>query len=340
MHRSPVTGPDRMPAEGDVSRSYQVGAHRLSVAGGSRVGQRYSANFDVLHVDPVLPFLAVADGMGDGRGSTAAGGTTMETMVAGVRAAAPQIGPDQLRAAMAQAQSRVRAAGAELGELTGCTFTGLVVVPPADGPDDTGRVPASGDGPTEAGYPGGSGATDQVLRVRRTAPVARTAPGTAAAGSAPGTAPAGSAPGTAAAGSGSTTELAGWIVQIGDSRAYRLRDGLLELLTVDHTAAWLGAVYGWYPADSPAAAAARYQLTRYVGHPAMPEPDLLNVSLRPGDVYCLCTDGVAEQLDYQRLSGRLGAAGNLGETVRGVLADTLVAGGRDNATIAVLRVEP
>jgi hypothetical protein len=279
-------------------------------------------------------------------------------MVAGVRAAAPQIGPDQLRAAMAQAQSRVRAAGAELGELTGCTFTGLVVVPPADGPDDTGRVPASGDGPTEAGYPGGSGATDQVLRVRRTAPVARTAPGTAAAGSAPGTAPAGSAPGTAAAGSapgtaaagsapgtaaagsGSTTELAGWIVQIGDSRAYRLRDGLLELLTVDHTAAWLGAVYGWYPADSPAAAAARYQLTRYVGHPAMPEPDLLNVSLRPGDVYCLCTDGVAEQLDYQRLSGRLGAAGNLLETVRSVLADTLVAGGRDNATIAVLRVEP
>ena len=41
-----------------------------------------------------------------------------------------------------------------------------------------------------------------------------------------------------------------WIVQIGDSRAYRLRGDLLELLTVDHTAAWLGAVNGWYPFDS------------------------------------------------------------------------------------------
>ncbi|MDW5330068.1 serine/threonine-protein phosphatase [Plantactinospora sp. KLBMP9567] len=322
MHRSPVTGPDRMPAEGDVSRAYPLPGHRLSVAGGSRVGQRYSANFDVLHVDPVLPFLAVADGMGDGRGSTIAGGTTMETMVAGVRTAAPDIGPRQLRAAMAQAQSRVRAAGTELNELTGCTFTGLVVVPPAAGPGAAGATqPPGGDG-TGAPFPAEPGVAGQGVGTRRTAPIARSAPG-----------------GTAVDPAGET-ELSGWIVQLGDSRAYRLRDGLLELLTVDHTAAWLGAVYGWYPADSPAAAAARYQLTRYVGHPAMPEPDLLNVALRPGDVYCLCTDGVAEQVDYQRLASRLGATGSPADTVRGVLADTLVAGGRDNATIAVLRVEP
>ncbi|MEN3613713.1 serine/threonine-protein phosphatase [Plantactinospora sp. ZYX-F-223] len=322
MHRSPVTGPDRMPAEGDVSRSYPLAGHRLSVAGGTRVGQRYSANFDVLHVDPVLPFLAVADGMGDGRGSTIAGGTTMETMVAGIRAAAPDIGPGQLRAAMAQAQSRVRAAGAELDELTGCTFTGLVVVPPATGPGAAGSTHPPAGGVTEAPFPAEPGVVGQGVGPRRTAPIARSGLG-------------GTAPDPAG-----VTELSGWIVQIGDSRAYRLRAGLLELLTVDHTAAWLGAVYGWYPADSPAAAAARYQLTRYVGHPAMPEPDLLNVALRPGDVYCLCTDGVAEQLDYQRLASRLGATGSPADTVRGVLADTLVAGGRDNATIAVLRVEP
>ncbi|MFD0823636.1 PP2C family protein-serine/threonine phosphatase, partial [Micromonospora zhanjiangensis] len=130
-----------------------------------------------------------------------------------------------------------------------------------------------------------------------------------------------------------------WIVHIGDSRAYRLRDGLLELLTVDHTTAWLGAVYGWYPADSPEAAAARYQLTRYVGHGGRPDPDLLNVSLRPGDVYCLCTDGVAEQVDYQRLRQRLGGRTGPVELLRGLLADTLAAGGHDNATAAIMRVE-
>lgn len=301
-----------MPAEGDVSRTYTPAGHRLSVAGGSRVGQRYPANFDVLHIDPALPFLAVVDGMGDGRGSTVAGGTTMETMVAAVRATAPEVEPSQLRAAMALAQSRVRAAGIELNELTGCTFTGLVTAVAATGPHPAGpSAGATADGP-----PGVS----QAASAPRTAPIARAAPGSTNAPPLP-------------------AELSAWIVQIGDSRAYRLRDGLLELLTVDHTAAWLGAVYGWYPADSAAAATARYQLTRYVGHPAMPEPDLLNVTLRPGDVYCLCTDGVAEQLDYQRLASRLGATVSPAEVVRGVLADTLVAGGRDNATIAVLRVE-
>jgi len=292
-----------MPAEGDATRTFAHAGHRLRVAGGTRVGHRYPANFDVLHIDPVLPFVAVADGMGGGRGSSVAGSTAMDTIVTAVRAAAPDVGPAQLRAAVAEAQSRVHAAGVELGELTGCTFTALVTAPAAATP------PAP---------------TAQVAPAGRTAPVARSAPGAK-----PGLDPA----------TAGRAEGAAWIVQIGDSRAYRLRDGLLELLTVDHTAAWLGAVYGWYPADSSAAAAARYQLTRYVGHSAAPEPDLLNVSLRPGDIYCLCTDGVAEQVDYQLLAGRLGATASPVEMVRSVLADTLVAGGRDNATIAVLRVE-
>src|SRR5689334_17853535 len=82
---------------------------------------------------------------------------------------------------------------------------------------------------------------------------------------------------------------AAWIVQIGDSRAYRLRDGLLELLTTDHTVAWVGLLHGWFAHDSSDAQMARYRLTRYVGHPQGPEPDVLNVTLRPGDVYLLCS---------------------------------------------------
>ena len=130
-----------------------------------------------------------------------------------------------------------------------------------------------------------------------------------------------------------------WIVHIGDSRAYRLRSGVLELLTVDHTYAWLGAVYGWYPADSREAAAARYHLIRYLGHPDAGEPDVLNVSLRPGDVYCLCTDGLAEQVSYQRLDQLLGSGAPAQEIAAQLTADALAAGGRDNATAAVLRVE-
>jgi serine/threonine protein phosphatase PrpC len=98
-------------------------------------------------------------------------------------------------------------------------------------------------------------------------------------------------------------------------------------------------VYGWYSADSPQAAADRYRLHRYIGHPDSPEPDVLNVALHPGDVLCLCTDGLAEQVPYQRLAQVLGSGGQPGEQVAALLADALAAGGRDNATLAVLRVD-
>jgi serine/threonine protein phosphatase PrpC len=133
-------------------------------------------------------------------------------------------------------------------------------------------------------------------------------------------------------------EAEAWIVQLGDSRAYRLRAGLLELLTTDHTIAWLGAVYGWWPANSPEAHAARYRLTRYAGHPDAPEPDVLSVTLRPDDVYLLCTDGLAEQVSYERLAEVLQGTPDPGEAVTALLRESLEAGGDDNATAAVIRV--
>jgi serine/threonine protein phosphatase PrpC len=127
-----------------------------------------------------------------------------------------------------------------------------------------------------------------------------------------------------------------WIVQLGDSRAYRLRGGLLELLTVDHTMAWLGAVHGWYPFDSPQAASARYQLTRYVGHPSDPEPDVLSIAPRSGDVFLLCSDGVAEQVPYALISDILTRERRPADAVTRLLAAADAAGGRDNASAVVI----
>jgi serine/threonine protein phosphatase PrpC len=241
-----------------------LGTVQLVMAAGSEVGNRYDANYDVLHLDPDRPLVIVADGMGDGRGSAIAGRTAVDVFVAETAAAAWPLGPRALRSAVAAVQQQVGAAGQDLIELTGCTLTAFV----GGAPDDPG---------------------------------------------------------------------AAWLVQLGDSRAYRLRGGLLELLTVDHTMAWLGAVYGWFTPDSPEGRAARYRLTRYVGSPEAPEPDVLSVTVHPGDVYCLCTDGL-EEIPYQRLAEVLGQP-DPAAAVATLLADTLAAGGRDNATVAVIRVE-
>jgi serine/threonine protein phosphatase PrpC len=236
--------------------AWTAAGRRLTSAAGSVTGERYDANYDVVHLEPGRPLAVVADGMGAGPGSAAAGRTAVD-----VFAGADADGPAALRAAVGAAQRKVREAGSTLDTLTGCTLTAFV----------------AGD---EA-----------------------------------------------------------WIVQIGDSRAYRLRDGLLELLTVDHTVAWLGVLHGWFAHDSAEGRAARYRLTRYVGHPEEPEPDVLNVTLRPSDVYLLCTDGVADQLSYERLNQVLATVPDPAGAVHELLSDTLTAGGADNATAVVIRVE-
>jgi serine/threonine protein phosphatase PrpC len=108
---------------------------------------------------------------------------------------------------------------------------------------------------------------------------------------------------------------------------------------VDHTVAWVGLLHGWFGYDSPECRTARYRLTRYVGHPADPEPDVLSVTLHPGDVYLLCTDGVADQLSYERLTQALSATADPAAAVHALLSGSLDAGGADNATAAVVRVE-
>jgi serine/threonine protein phosphatase PrpC len=130
-----------------------------------------------------------------------------------------------------------------------------------------------------------------------------------------------------------------WIAQLGDSRVYRLRARLLELLTVDHTMAWLGAVHGWYPFDSAQASAARYQLTRYVGHFRIPEPDLMRVELQPGDAFLLCTDGIAEQVSYHQIADVLGRRESPQTMVESLLAAAESAGGNDNATAIVVTIQ-
>ncbi|WP_327141032.1 PP2C family protein-serine/threonine phosphatase [Nocardia sp. NBC_01327] len=236
-------------------------SHSIDVAVGSDVGKRYSANFDVTYVRERPLLAVVADGMGDGAGSAAAGRTAVETFVGHVVSAADP-GPDLLRAAVAAAQDRVIPIGHELRTLAGCTLTAIVGAP--------------------QGF---------------------------------------------------------WIVQIGDSRVYRLRDGLLELLTTDHTMAWLGAVHGWYPFDSPEAASARYQLTRYIGHGGAPEPDVLGVTMRPGDRYLMCTDGVSDQIGYNDLRAYLGRDAPPQSVVGELLGACHRAGGSDNATAIVIRVD-
>jgi PPM family protein phosphatase len=129
-----------------------------------------------------------------------------------------------------------------------------------------------------------------------------------------------------------------WITQVGDSRAYRLRGDLLELLTNDHTNAWTAITHGIYAFDSPHAERGRYQLTRFIGHDLRPEPDVLSVAPAPGDVFLICSDGIAEQVPFLTLREILSLDADAATKVERLLDAANAAGGNDNATAAVVAI--
>jgi protein phosphatase len=120
------------------------------------------------------------------------------------------------------------------------------------------------------------------------------------------------------------------IAHVGDSRCYRLRAGLLEGLTVDHSL--LVDVVETHPDvdDQLLARMPRHVVTRALGM-----EDNVRVSVRtqrvlPGDLYLLCSDGLSDTLDEQRIEEILCETRSPEDHVRVLLAAALAAGAQDN----------
>ena len=94
--------------------------------------------------------------------------------------------------------------------------------------------------------------------------------------------------------SGSTSAL----VHIGDSRAFRLRDGQLRQITEDHV---LGNLVSNAGPLAPV-------LSRYLDGRADRSPDLSLRELRAGDRYMICSDGLSPVVNIEAISAVLAAA--------------------------------
>ncbi len=104
------------------------------------------------------------------------------------------------------------------------------------------------------------------------------------------------------------------IGNLGDSRAYLIRDGICRQLTEDHSGAM------------------EHAITRFAGDPRGIQPDIFVESLRPADRLLLCSDGLTRHVTPEEI-----ARAASGEDVR-VAASALVdlanaRGGQDNVTV-------
>jgi protein phosphatase len=129
------------------------------------------------------------------------------------------------------------------------------------------------------------------------------------------------------------------IGHVGDSRAYRLRGRRLEQLTRDHSLVEemrrKGQLTDAQAEDHPQ----RSIITRALGPEPEVEPDVHTVSAAPGDVFLICSDGLTTMLGEEEIAKLLSAAPSMQGAVRALVDEANRAGGRDNITALVFRLE-
>jgi PPM family protein phosphatase len=129
------------------------------------------------------------------------------------------------------------------------------------------------------------------------------------------------------------------IAHVGDSRAYCFRDGQLQRLTDDHSLVDELMRQGRLTPEEALEHPQRSVITRALGPEGMVEVDTRSVRGRPGDVYLLCSDGLTTMIGEEQIAAVLLANPRLRDAGEALIAAANEAGGRDNITVVLLRLE-
>jgi len=129
------------------------------------------------------------------------------------------------------------------------------------------------------------------------------------------------------------------IAHVGDSRAYLFRDGVLTRLTQDHSLVEELVRRGKLTEEQAAEHPQRSIITRALGPEPEVEVDTWSYSVRAGDVLLLCSDGLTSMIGEDVVSEVLGSASTLDEAAERLIAEANEAGGRDNITVVLFRLE-
>ncbi len=124
------------------------------------------------------------------------------------------------------------------------------------------------------------------------------------------------------------------IIHVGDSRVYRIRDGIINRLTEDHSLVAKLVKEGIISADEANHHPDRNRITRALGFQENFLPDLIKEIILPGDIYIFCTDGLYEDMNDEDILK------TVLEEPRALISQRLIEkakeyGGSDNITVIV-----
>lgn len=138
--------------------------------------------------------------------------------------------------------------------------------------------------------------------------------------------------------SGFFTEQGVYLAHIGDSRAYRFRDGKLEQQTEDHSLANEYVRMGILAAEDVEHFPYKNVITRACGLTDEVEVDVCFREVEEGDLYLLCTDGLTDMVRDVDIAKAIEEHDDLEELARFLVERANANGGADNITLILAQV--
>jgi protein phosphatase len=130
-----------------------------------------------------------------------------------------------------------------------------------------------------------------------------------------------------------------WVLNVGDSRCYRWRNRHLEQITQDHSLVEEQVRLGRMTPAEARHSPLRNVITRALGTESRVAPDVFELEAEPGDLFLLCSDGLTHELADAQIESLLNADIPLDELCNCMVEAAKKAGGHDNITCLLVRVE-
>lgn len=131
------------------------------------------------------------------------------------------------------------------------------------------------------------------------------------------------------------------LANVGDSRIYRVREGRLEQLSVDHSVIGRLLRNGEISREEAKNHPAAHKLTQHLGidpEDMLIEPYIITETVRAEDIYLICSDGLTDMVEDSEILNILNEDSSLGNRGNKLLESALSRGGKDNITIALAEI--
>ncbi|PSP31200.1 Stp1/IreP family PP2C-type Ser/Thr phosphatase [Halobacteriales archaeon QH_10_67_22] len=127
------------------------------------------------------------------------------------------------------------------------------------------------------------------------------------------------------------------VVNVGDSRAYRVTDATVEQITVDHSLVQELVESGEITEQEAEVHPRRNVISQALGASDAVEPDSFSRELASGETLVLCSDGLTEEVEESTLGDVVASADSLDRAASELIELANENGGSDNISVALCR---